>query len=162
MSSPFEAAGFRTEIHTRPTQKEFGQNLSPAIVVIAIIIAMVVVLIVSRSGETYSNVYTMNKSSEKADYAISEGAYIYYAPVTAEGSFIGVLPEGVEIYGAQLYTATYVGSFDETGSYVGIRKEYLGGYDSVIDLSKDSDGIIWIRKGSVQKIIPPEGPKPVQ
>lgn len=161
MSSPFEAAGFRAEVHTRPTQKEFGQNLSPAIVVIAIIAAMVVVLVVSRSGETYSNVYSMSKISEKADYAISEGAYIYMAPVTAEGAYIGALPEGVEIYGAQLYTATYVESFDETGSYYGIKKEYLGGCDAV-DLSKDTDGVIWIRKGSVQKIIPPEGPKPVQ
>lgn len=161
MSSPFESAGFRTEIHSRPTQKEFGQNLSPAVVIIAIVAAMVVVLVVSRSGETYSNVYSMSKISEKADYAISEGAYIYYAPVTAEGSFIGVLPEGVEIYGAQLYMATYIGSFDETGSYIGVKKEYFGGYDS-IDLAKDTDGVIWIRKGSVQKIIPPEGPKPVQ
>lgn len=161
MLSPFESAGFRTEIHSRPTQKEFGQNLSPAIVVIAIIAAMVVVLVVSRSGETYSNVYSMSKISEKADYAISEGAYIYYAPVTAEGSFLGTLPEDIEVYGAQLYVADYVGSFDETGSYVGLKKEYLGGYDS-IDLSKDTDGVIWIRKGSVQKIIPPEGPKPVQ
>ena len=155
MSSPFEAAGFRCEVHQKPQPHEFGESLKTIIPVVFLLAIAICVCIYVKSKETYQDIYDLKKSQERADYEIAEGAYVYFAPITTEGALVGVLPEGVVIYGAYTYTADYISTFDEPTTYIGFDAAYLKDYGE-LDFSNEKDDIIWVRRNTIYEISPEE------
>lgn len=150
----FESPGFKLDLRSR---EEKHGDVGARIIVFLLAVAIISGICISIANrETYANLYSISiLKSEKADYCLSEKAYVYFAPITSSGSYIGQLSSDIVIKGAKLYVADYTNpGFDEPETYIGIKAAYLRGV-SELDFSNEKDEYVWVRAYSIHEI-PPE------
>ncbi len=157
MGNPFDAPGFRSEIHLRPDleKREFGNNMHFAVIFIFLFVVGGIVCFSIYNREAYATWYkVVALTNDKAKYEISS-TNVNFAPVTSSDSAIGHLSESVVINGAKLYKPIYKNqAMDETVEYIGIRAAYLKGVPG-LDFSNEKDEYVWVPKSCIHEL-PPE------
>ncbi len=157
MNQIFESPGFKLDLSSREEKRgDAGARIIAFLLAVAIISGICISL---ANRETYANLYSVTVlRSETADYYLSAKTYVYFAPVTSSGSYIGQLSSDIVIKGAKLYVADYVNpGFDEPETYIGINAAYLRGV-SGLDFSNEKDEYVWVRAYSIHEIPPEDVP----
>jgi len=150
----FEAAGFRG--NTIKFEDEPSSNkrvLGWLIAISVLMIAFIALFCYLKGKESYTYSYESIQRKNTTSIAISASSGVFYAPIETQDTYLGYLPERIELLDVHIYDVRYMPNAKNMGDFIGISVSLLSKYSSNdLRLDADKDGIVWIFTHRVTEI----------